>query len=323
MAQEDEVEESSYHADAASIDFVLVNPTAGGGRATEIFPGLRKFAHEQKWPVEFCVTESAEDLAAQARCAAEKGHRRFLVLGGDGTFQVLLNALYGYPDVVFGIIPAGGGNDLAAALGLPADPLRAASVLLLQGEPCRMDAIRVRTSDGRQWLYTGGGGVGIDAEAARYASGAYRNLRGRFRYLLSAVRALLGFHAFAATISLGANEPRQVNVKALVVAALNTPSYGAGLYLAPDAKTADGILDLVILEDRSIFKTLGLLPSLWSKGKLNTNRVKRFQVSCVRIETGKPRHFHGDGEILGMTPVDLSVAPSAFCILRPTGRSDS
>ena len=288
-----------------------------------MLPALRQFAQEQKWNVEFCVTESPEDLAAKARFAAAKGHRRLLVLGGDGTFQVLLNALVDEPGVVLGIIPAGGGNDLATALGLPADPLGAVSALLLEGQACRMDAVRVRTADGSERLYSGGGGVGIDAEASRYASGVYRNLRGRVRYLLSALRALGGFHSFAARISMGPAEPKCLNVSALLVAVLNTPSYGAGIYLAPEAKTADGVLDLVILEDRSIFKTLRLLPSLWSRGRLNTDQVQRFQVTYARIETAEPCCFHGDGEILGMTPVEISVVPQAFYILRPSGESKS
>jgi diacylglycerol kinase (ATP) len=312
---------SSVDAGATS-DFVLVNPTAGGGRAAEILPSLRRFAQEQKWPVEFCVTESREDLAAKARSASTRGHRRLFVLGGDGTFQDLLNALADRPDIVLGMLPAGGGNDLAAALGLPADPLRAASQLLARGEAGHMDAVRVRTSDGRERLYTGGGGVGIDAEASRYASGAYRKLRGRFRYLLSAVCALFGFHSLTATISMGPGEPRYVNSTALLIAVLNTPSYGAGICLAPEANTTDGVLDLVILQDRSIFKTLRLLPSLWSKGRLDTDHVQRFRVTRARIETTRPSYFHGDGEILGRTPVEISVIPQAFRVLRAKGENE-
>jgi diacylglycerol kinase (ATP) len=301
---------------------VLVNPAAGGGRAAGILPSFQRFAQQQKWRVEFCVTAGREDLTAKARNAANQGYSRIFVLGGDGTFQDLLNALNDYPDVILGLLPAGGGNDLAAALGLSTDPFRAAAQLLAHGEACHMDAVRVRTSDGCERLYTGGGGVGIDAEASRYASGAYRNLRGRFRYLLSAFRALLGFHSITATISMGPGEPRYLKSTALLIAVLNTPSYGAGIYLAPQAKTTDGVLDLVILEDRSIFKTLRLLPSLWSKGQLNAEQVLRFHVTCARIETVRPCYFHGDGEILGTTPVEISVIPRAFRVLRAKGDNE-
>ena len=300
-------------------DFLLVNPVAGGGRASRVLPSLRKFAYEQGWQVEICVAQSAEDLAAKAQCAAARGYQRLLVLGGDGTFQTLLNAVIDYPHLVLGVIPAGGGNDLAASLGLPEDPIRAATVLL-QGETCRMDAVRVRTSDGCERLYTGGGGVGLDAEAARYASGAYRSLRGRFRYLLAAIRALLRFQAISVRITMGSGEPRTVQTVALLVGVLNTPSYGAGLYLAPHAQTDDGSLDLVVLKELTLLEIVALLPALCLKGRLQTRKALRFSVDNVRIEAERPCSFQGDGEILGMTPVDISIVPKAFCILRNARR---
>jgi diacylglycerol kinase (ATP) len=277
---------------------------------------LREFAGQRGWEVEICVAGNPEDLAAKAREAAEAGRERILVLGGDGTFQVLLNAVADHPEIILGVIPAGGGNDLAASLGLPRDPLRAAA-LLLDGEPCRMDVVRVRTAEGGERLYTGGGGVGLDAEAARHANGAYRNLRGRLRYLLAMVRALIGFHSVHVRIAISGTEPRSLEATALLVAVLNTPSYGAGVCLAPDAKTDDGRLDLVLLDDLSVIEILALLPALAARGELKTSRVRRFSVTRVRIETDTPRWFQGDGELLGMTPVDIAVVPNAIRVLRP------
>jgi len=307
--------ERSSHADSNATDLLLVNPAAGGGRASAALPGLRLFAKQRGWKVEVCVTEDPNDLANQARQAAISGRKRILVLGGDGTFQVLLNAVADYPETILGVIPAGGGNDLASALGLPPDPVRAAA-LLLDGDVCHLDAARVRTADGKERLYTGGGGVGLDAEAARYAGGAYRNLRGRLRYLLAAIRALFDFHAIRVSISTCAGGQQDLELTALLVGVLNTPSYGAGLCLAPEAKTDDGRLDLVLLEDLSVSQILMLLPAFASRGELKTKRVHRFSVDYVRIETESPCWFHGDGELLGMTPVEISVVPRAIRVLR-------
>jgi diacylglycerol kinase (ATP) len=308
--------QASSHADPNAADLLLVNPAAGGGRASEVLPGVREFARKSGWQVEICVTQSADDLAAQASKAAQAGRKRIMVLGGDGTFQVLVNALMAFPEVVLGVIPAGGGNDLAAALGLPADPLQAAA-LLLQGETCYVDAARVRTSDGIERLYTGGGGLGLDAEAAHYASGVYRNMRGRLRYVLAAIRALFGFHAIRVRIRMEGCDTRNFDATALLVGVLNTPSYGAGLCLAPQAKTDDGKLDLVLLDDLKAGEILRLLPALVSRGELRTKRVKRFRVERVWIETDRPCWFHGDGELMGTTPVEVSVVPRAVRILAP------
>lgn len=314
---------SSISHKSSLADLLLVNPAAGGGRAAAALPRLRQFAAERRWRVDITVPTGAAALAEQASAAAAAGRERILVLGGDGTFQVLINAVAQHPRVVLGVIPAGGGNDLAAALGLPPDPVRAAE-LLLEGEVCSLDVVRVRTADGAERFYTGGGGVGLDAEAARYAGGVYRNLHGRLRYLLSAIRALAGFHCLQVHARLEGDELIEIDARALLLGILNTPSYGAGLRLAPGAQTDDGQLDLVLMDDLNFMQVLALIPALASRGELRTRHVRRFRMERARIETKTPCAFHGDGEIIGLTPVEVEVVPRAIRVLRaaqPPSRS--
>ncbi len=303
---------------SAFSDLVFVNPAAGRGRAGAALPTLQAFAARSVWNVEFRLTSSALDLAAQAQAAAVAGHSRFFVLGGDGSFQDLVNALYKFPDVVLGILPAGGGDDLADSLGLPHDPLHAAE-LLRDGEIHSIDAVRVKTSDGAERIYTGGGGVGLDAEASHIAATRLRNLTGRFRYLLAAALAFCSTRPISVTLrwSSGESSDSSLKTQALLVAVLNAPSYGAGLRFAPSAKTNDGLLDLVLVEDLNVLEILKALPLLIWRGELRSPRVKRFNVKRVIIETSAPRRFHGDGEILGLTPAEVSILPRAIRILCP------
>lgn len=297
-------------------DLVLANPTAGGGLAQEALPRLQEFAKARRWSAEFRSAASSAEFAQWAREEAAGGRERIFALGGDGTFQVLLNAVAGNPRVSIGVLPAGGGNDLASALGLPRDAVGAAEALLLNGEVSCLDAARVRTADGVERLYMGGGGVGLDAEAARFASGVYRKIRGRSRYLLSAIRALWGFQPVNACVSLEGSGEKLQQSKALVVGVLNTPSYGGGLRLAPDASLEDGKLDLVILEDLRLLEILNLLPRLAVSGEIRTQRIQRHHITRARIETERPCIFHGDGEIIGMTPVDIAVISRAMRVWR-------
>jgi diacylglycerol kinase (ATP) len=308
--------ELPFRATSVIADLLLINPVAGGGRAAVAVPALREFANCRGWDVDICVTASPEDLAAKAQGAAAAGGKRIFVLGGDGTFQLLVNAVADYPEIILSVIPAGGGNDLAAALGLPTDPV-AAAALLLDGETSELDVVKVRTADGRERFYTGGGGVGLDAEAVRYANGAYRNVRGRLRYVLSAFRALAGFHGIQVRIAIGCPETQSVQATVLLLGVLNTPSFGAGIHLAPDAQMDDGRLEVVLVEDLSVFEILALFPAFALRGELNSKRVRRFSTACLRIESESPCWFQGDGELLGMTPVEISVAPRAIRILRP------
>jgi diacylglycerol kinase (ATP) len=301
-------------------DLILANPTAGGGLGGEALPRLRAFAAGKHWSVEFRSAESSAEFAQIAREEAAAGRERIFALGGDGTFQALLNAVAGSANVSIGVLPAGGGNDLAAALGLPPDPVRASEMILTRGEAVPLDAARVRTADGVERLYMGGGGVGLDAEAARFASGVYRNMRGRSRYLLSAIRALGKFRGTYVRVSLRGSAQAFLEGTALVLGILNTPSYGGGLRLAPEASLEDGRLDLVLLEDLSAFEIARILPRLAATGEIRTERIQRYGITGARIETERPCAFHADGEIVGMTPVEIAVVPRMIRVWRPRPR---
>ena len=293
----------------------MANPTAGGGR--EALPRLKAFALKTPWSAEFRSAESSAEFAQIAREEAAAGRERIFALGGDGTFQALLNAVAGNTNVSIGVLPAGGGNDLASALGLPPDPVRAAEMILARGEAVLLDAARARTADGAERLYMGGGGVGLDAEAALFASGVYRRMRGRSRYLLSAIRALGVFRGMRVRVSLEGCEKTSLQGIALVLGILNTPSYGGGLRLAPEARLEDGWLDLVLLENLTMFEIAGILPRMAVSGELRTHRIQRHCVTRARIETDQPCAFHADGEIVGMTPVEIAVVPRAMRVWRP------
>ena len=163
----------------------------------------------------------------------------------------------------------------------------------------------------------GGGGIGLDAEAARYASAPYRWLPGRLRYIASALRALVGCVPLEVHIDFPEGLLISWKAKALLAAVLNSPTYGAGLKLASDASLDDGSLHVVLIEDIGTFGVLRLLPRLLGSGELRTSRVRRWRAQRVRLTTDRPCMFHGDGEILGPTPVEIEVVPKAVQVLAP------
>lgn len=294
---------------------VFVNRAAGRHQAASYLPRLQTIFVSRGFLVQFIDTGGAAELESAARSAIDENHRVLLAFGGDGTFQALVNGVYG-SDVMIGILPAGGGNDFAAALGLPSNPVSAAQIIL-KSKPRAVDMVRVRTADGRTRLYAGGGGIGLDAEAARLAGGPYRRLPGRLRYVASALRALSKHLPLRVRLEFPCEDLVSVESDSLLAGVLNTPTYGAGLRLAPDARIDDGLLNVVLLEDLSVLRVLTLLPRLMGSGELRASRVKRWKVKAVRMCADRPCLFHGDGEILGPAPVEIEVVPGAVQVLAP------
>ncbi|MCU1240520.1 MAG: sphingosine kinase [Candidatus Acidoferrum typicum] len=247
--------------------------------------------------------------------AISSGSNVLLAMGGDGSLHALVNAAYG-SEVVLGVLPAGGGNDFAAHLGLPKNLMSAAAVIT-SAQPRCVDVLRARTADGRERLYLGGGGLGLDADSARYVDGVYAHLPGRLRYIAAALRALREFKPLRVRAEFPNSKMPAMEAQVFVAGVLNTRSYGAGLRLAPDARLDDGLLTALFVKHLSAWQVLTAIPRLLTRGDLPDSYVDRVSASCVRLTSDRDCLFHGDGEILGPAPVEIEVLPRAVRMLVP------
>jgi diacylglycerol kinase family enzyme len=101
----------------------------------------------------------ARELAAEAGADADA----LLVFSGDGVFNEVLNGLA--RDIPVGFLPGGGTSVLSRALGLPKDPLLAATRLAEALEQGRTRRITLGRVNGRRFGFAAG--IGLDAEAVR------------------------------------------------------------------------------------------------------------------------------------------------------------
>jgi diacylglycerol kinase (ATP) len=159
--------------------------------------------------------------------------------------------------------------------------------------------------------------VGLDAESARYSAGAYARVPGRLRYIAAGLRALCWFEALGVRAEFPEGAQPNVNAKVLIAGALNTPSYGAGLRLAPEARIDDGLLTAIFVKKLSVAQVLAAVPRLMTRGDLPEAYLTRVNAARVRLSANRECLFHGDGEILGPAPVEIEVVPRAVRMLGP------
>jgi diacylglycerol kinase (ATP) len=294
---------------------VFVNPSAGrGGAGRKIAEVRQEFARRQ-FLVDLVETASSQEFSASVQARMASGCRTFIAMGGDGTLQLLVREVIGR-ELQVGVIPAGGGNDFAAALGIQKNASQAADVIVA-GKSRSVDVVRARTENAHVELYLGGGGLGLDAEAVRYACGKFLRWPGRLRYVASAIAALRGFSGVEIEADFPGSDLPRLKKRVLLAAALNTPTYGGGLRLAPDARLDDGLLEIVMIEMLRKREVLVLLPRLLSTGELRTKKVTSVRAGKVRFMTQGESWFHGDGELLGRAPVEIEVMRSALRVLAP------
>ena len=155
---------------------LIVNP-----RASRVTDALVAAVERALAPDDVLRTERPGHAREQAE---ELGAATIFVFGGDGTFNEALNGAD--PDATLAFLPGGGTNVLTRALGLPHDPVEAAT-RLAAGSPRRISLGRV---NGRRFGFAAG--LGFDAELLRRAG---RSRRGRRRSDLGTLWAALGLLA--------------------------------------------------------------------------------------------------------------------------------
>jgi diacylglycerol kinase (ATP) len=294
---------------------VFVNPAAGRGGAGRKVAEMDSAFARLTYAAKIVETNSADEFRNEVRRALGEGSATLIAMGGDGTLQLLVNEVLGQ-DVEVGVIPAGCGNDFAAALGITKNVEKAVEIIV-GGKTRMVDLVRVRNSSGLDVVYLGGGGMGIDAEALRYANGRFAKWPGRLRYLASAIAALRGFRGVQVQAAFPESDLPQVAKRVLLAAVLNAPTLGGGLRVAPDARLDDGMLEVVMIGMLRKREVLALIPRLLITGELRSGRTVRMRSAKIKLSAEKETSFQGDGELLGKTPVEIEVVHKALRVLAP------
>jgi diacylglycerol kinase (ATP) len=101
----------------------------------------------------------------------------------------------------------------------------------------------------------------------------------------------------------------------ILAAAANAPWYGHGMRIAPQAELDDGLLEFCFVRRVGKLRLLRLFPKIYHGGHVGLPEVEYFRVECLRIESEVPLAVHADGEPLGQTPVEVSVARGALRVI--------
>ena len=291
---------------------LLVNPVAR--RAAGVETAVRQaFSALGVLPtVEY--TRAAGD-GARVACALSASHDRLFVLGGDGT---VMEAATGIAEagasMPIGILPAGTGNQLARALSISLSPSRAVAQLL-RGNESRID-VGILNGSRRVGI---GAGLGLDAAMIAGAQGSLKRHLGPASYVVSGTAAALRPRRFALRAEV---DGRVIERECTVAMVLNLGRIFNGLLeVAPGASLVDGLLDLVIVDARSLADALSFsVTEMLLRRRHPDSRWTFARGRAICIET-LTSHIPAqvDGDLIDDTRLSLDVAPFAARLFVPAG----
>lgn len=289
---------------------VLVNPSAGGGRATKVAHRALARLRERGLEVDELAGTDGCHAAVLARRAVETADV-LAIVGGDGMISIALQALVG-ADVPLGIIPAGSGNDHARAYGIPRRSPEKAADVIAGGRQTAVDVGRIVAADGETRYFGTVMAAGFDSLVNDRAN-RMRWPRGRIRYNVATLAELANLRPLPFRVEV---DDERFNQELLLAAIGNTPSYGGGMRICPEADAADGLLDVTVVRAMPRWRVLRFFPSVYTGTLVRHHEVELHRTASVRLDAPGIRAY-ADGELVGPLPVEVSVVPHALRILTP------
>lgn len=291
----------------------IVNPVAGGKDSTEeVSAKVGQAFSCREGDFEIYTTKAPMDACRKIEMeAANCNELRVYACGGDGTLNECVCGAVGKENVSVTHYPTGTGNDFIKNFGEEKSRFRNLEELL-DGETHKLDVI---DCNGRYSINICS--VGIDARigtdvhkysaipviggATGYVTSLAVNL---FKGIKDNLRVICGGRLYYGEMSL--------------VCVCNGSYYGGGFNPVPEARTDDGMLDILIVKGVSRLTFLRVVGA-YAKGKYSDQPdiITHVQAPDITIESEKELVVNVDGEAIYGKKIEMHMIPQGVNFIVP------
>lgn len=305
----------------------IINPAAGGGRCGERVGSALTRLRTAGLAIETAETSAAGQATQIAREAYERGYRKFLAVGGDGTSYEIVNGLF--PESIrsqgvspennriatLGFLPLGTGNsflrdfeDLASGNSGLEHAMQALEAR--RSRPC--DVLQLVHKHGVIY-YTNLLSVGFAADVAALRHRRFLAL-GRFGYLLSVFLSLARLDRRPFPVRFDAQQEFDAR-RCLFLTFNNSKFTGGTMMIAPDAVTDDGLIEYVRWGPIGRLGLIRNLATLYDGTHIRHPLAERQAVRRVEFHLDGPVDVMVDGEVLTLECRNIDVLPGALRVV--------
>ncbi len=286
---------------------VLVNANAGKQGILREVEKIREVFAAGGGQVEVVETESKEQGEQAVRDAAGKSPDRLVVCGGDGTLSDTVDLLQKEGCLrPLGYIPAGTTNDFASFLGLPKEPVKAASFIAM-GAPRGIDLGRL---NGRSFIYVAS--FGAFTQSSYNTTQSLKNSLGHLAYVIEGIKELPTLQSYEARVETA--EGGVYEGEYLYGGLSNSTSLGGVIKLDPEkVDPCDGLFELsLVKKPKSLHELNRILLALMS-GKADEELITFVHTKGAVFTCKEPMPWSLDGEYYaGGEKVEIEIVQSGL-----------
>jgi diacylglycerol kinase (ATP) len=298
---------------------VFLNPGATHGTGRERWARVAPELSRRLGALEVEETRSPAETTRRIEELVGRGERRFVAAGGDGTVNLLVNALMAAAnragDVVLGAVGLGSSNDLHKPYG-DADTV--------DGMPVHVDFERARERDVIRIDGVGedgtlsvryslvNAGIGITAEAnARFNEPnvlvkAARRLSVDAAITAAVLSTLATWRDLTCALSTDGGGPAMTSVTNLGV--YKNEHFGGSLCYDATVGRADGRLGVALCESMTALETVRTLSALRKGLFTGRPKTRTWSASTLSVSADRPFALETDGEVARVRRAEFAVA---------------
>ena len=310
---------------------VIVNPKASVGKSEKDWPQIKQLLINEGIEFEAVMTEYPRHAIEIVRNAIlEKGYRKFIAVGGDGTNNEVINGIFTQNqvptnEITMGVIPIGTGNDWRRTFDIPLEYDEIAKIIKT-GHTFAHDVGKLtyyNDGDPKIRYFLNAAGTGLDEMVCHSTNLMKQNGKGgTVRYLISLVKCILKYKVTHVQIEVDDNLVFDDYI--LSVSIGNCRYNGGGMMTMPTAVPDDGLLDVTVIRKVSIFKFAANVKNIYDGSFIKKiKEVQTFRGKKIRIVSIPPHSLmvETEGENLNNSPFDFEILPKAINMVIPKDNS--
>ena len=320
----------SFMTETNSKWLVVVNPMASVGKSGKDWPEIKQTLINEGIEFDDVLTEYPRHAIEIVRNAiVEKGYRKFIAVGGDGTNNEVINGIFTQDvvpttEIIMAACPIGTGNDWRRTFDIPLEYDQVAKIIKA-GHTFAHDIGKLTyydNGDTRIRYFLNAAGTGLDEMVCHSTNVMKQQGKGgTIRYLISLVKCVLTYKV--THIQLTIDDELVFDDYILNLSIGNGRFNGGGMMTMPNAIPDDGLFDVTVIKKVSMFKFAANVKNVYDGSFINKiDEVKTFRGKKIHIVSIPPHSLkvETEGENLNNSPFDFEVLPKAINMVIPKDR---
>lgn len=300
----------------------VINPSSGNGATGREWRAIASRIRERIGDFGELYTTRPLEATELSRHALENGADVVVAVGGDGTTNEVVNGFFGAdgkpirPGATLAVLPRGTGSDFLKTFG-SSNTVEALAARLEAGKPRKLDVGRLTYVDDagetRTRYFVNIASFGSSGRIDRYVNRTTKAFGGKASFVLGSLRGLLTWKDQRVAVRFDDGPWEEMEITCLAVA--NGQYFGGGMWVAPEARTDDGLFDVTIWSGYTLADFVTKSRRLYDGSHVELEGTRTLRARKVEARCDEACLLDVDGEAPGRLPATMEIVPGSLTLL--------